>query len=65
MEREPETTAQREPGEDMEDIRDDDERGEQQADSRTDDDDIVEDEEETSYESDDREASLGEAGLMD
>jgi hypothetical protein len=66
MEREPETSAQREPAEDMEDFRDDEERGEQQADARTDDEEIVEDEdEEAPYESDEREGSLGEPGLMD
>ncbi len=65
MERDPETTVQREPAEDMEDMRDEEQRGEQQADGATEDDDeIVEDDDEASYESPEREAR-GEAGLMD
>ena len=65
MEREPETIGQRESGEDMEDVREEEQRGEQQADGTVDDDEIVDDEEEErSYESGDPEGR-DDAGLMD
>jgi hypothetical protein len=64
MEREPETTVRREPAEDMDDMRDEEQPGEQQADAATEDDEIVEDDDDASYESPERQAR-DEAGLMD
>jgi hypothetical protein len=65
MEQESETTAQREPGEDREDVREEEQHVEQQADGTHDDDDeVIDDDDEAPYESADSDAR-GDAGLMD
>ncbi len=58
MERESETPIRREPAEDMEDMRDEEQRGEQQADGAMEDDEIVEDDDDAPFESPEREARL-------